>query len=265
MSYWTLRSQLNTGDLFFLHGTSPAGVLIQQLEKLEGWPPYSHIGMVVKDGDNLYLWDAPGGGKCFDDPYVADSDNRVRMQGGDRVHTGCRVSVLDDVLAYYVTKVDINGFWVRQVRPSVTRDQFAALRKFVNRVDGLPFPPKSELVSDYLFGQNKVSLFFGTYFCSQLVADSYMHMGLLEMEVLPPNGYSPAAFAMNDPDRLRLVPPATLGDVVFADWGNGPKSGGTKVRNRAVAPNATSNAPLPILSRRPTLPPPARSSRGLIE
>ena len=54
-----------------------------------------------------------------------------------------------------------------------------------------------------------------------------MHMGLLEMEVFPPNGYAPSAFALDDHVRLRLVPPAQLGTVVFADWGDGPKGGGT--------------------------------------
>ena len=235
--YPELRPQLNTGDLFFLHGTSDAGVLIEQLEEYAGWPPYSHIGMVVKDGDNLYLWDAPGGGNCFPDPYAAtDPDNRIHIKGGNPVHTGCRVSVLDDVLAYYVTKVDVNGFWVRQLTSGVSEDRFWALRRFINRVDGLPFPsgPGSEqyqavtgLGSNFLAGQDRASVFFGTYFCAQLIADSYMHMGLLEMEVFPPNGYSPAAFAMNDPQRLRLVPPAQLGEVVFADWGDGPKGGGT--------------------------------------
>ena len=60
-------------------------------------------------------------------------------------------------------------------------------------------------------------MFYGHYFCAQLVADSYLHMGLLDMEVFPPNGYSPAAFGMDDPNRLRLIPPATLGDVIFVE------------------------------------------------
>ena len=39
--YSQIRSQLGTGDLFFLHGTSDAGVMIEKLEQDEGWPPYS--------------------------------------------------------------------------------------------------------------------------------------------------------------------------------------------------------------------------------
>jgi hypothetical protein len=220
--YTQLRSQLRTGDIFFLHGTSDAGVMIEKLEKAAGWPPYSHVGMVIQDGNNLYFWDAPGGGDCFPDPYASDPDNR---KYGQPVHTGCRVAVLDDVLAYYATKVDVGGFWARQLKPAVTQDRFLALRRFINRVDGLPFPtgpgPQPEVSGlglNYTAGQEYGSMFYGSYFCSQLVADSYMHMGLLEMEVYPPNGYSPATFGMNDPERLRLVSPATLGDVIFVKW-----------------------------------------------
>ena len=54
-----------------------------------------------------------------------------------------------------------------------------------------------------------------------------MHMGLLEMEAFPPNGYSPAAFGMNDPARLPLVSPATLGDVLFVEWDRPTGSGQT--------------------------------------
>lgn len=52
-----------------------------------------------------------------------------------------------------------------------------------------------------------------------------MRMGLLGMEAFPPNGYSPAAFSMNDPTRLPLVKPATLGDVIFLEWDLPTKSG----------------------------------------
>jgi hypothetical protein len=235
--YTEVRSSLGTGDLFFLHGNSDAGVMIEKLEELAGWPPYSHIGMVIADGDDLYLWDAPGGGDCFPDPYAGDPDNRIY---GTSVHNGSRVSVLDDVLAYYATKVDIPnsgpGFWLRQLTPSVTSDRFGALRRFINRVDGQAFPtgkvpwikldPAVEgLGANFIGGQDKMSFFYGTYFCAQLVADSYMHMGLLEMEVFPPNGYSPAAFGMDDPNRLPLVKPAALSEPLFVTWDLPTKTG----------------------------------------
>lgn len=234
-TYQAVRSQLGTGDLFFLHGKSDAGVMVENLEKAEGWPPYSHIGMVIADEGNLFFWDAPGdGGLCFPDPYATDPDNRIYEKYTNGVHPGCRVSVLDDVLAYYSTLItpDMPGFWLRQLQPAVTADRFGALRKFINRVDAMPFPtgpvtlpfglqlpPEvTGLGATFLAGNDRASFFYGTYFCAQLVADSYMHMGLLDMELFPPNGYSPAAFTMDGTIRLPLVSPAKLGPVTFVKW-----------------------------------------------
>ena len=212
-----------TGDLVFLHGISDAGVMIEKLETDLDWPPFSHVGMVIRDGDDLYLWDAPGGGDLFDDPYVADPDNR--LHGQNPSHDGCRVADLKTVLTYYATRTDVDGVWVRPLKPVVSDDRFQALRLFINRVDGMPFPSGpggssgtqevSGLGMNFLAGQDRASVLFGTYFCSQLVAESYMHMGLLDHDVFPPNGYSPATFGMSDPQRLRLVAPAALGDTVF--------------------------------------------------
>ena len=60
--YTDIRSSLKTGDLFLFYGQSDAGMLIEDLEALAGMPPFSHVGMVINDGGNLYFWDAPGGG-----------------------------------------------------------------------------------------------------------------------------------------------------------------------------------------------------------
>ena len=224
--YSQVRSQLGTGDLVFLHGTSDAGVMIEKLEELAGWPPYSHVGMVINDGDDLYLWDARVEEIASRTRTATDPDNRIYKT----VHTGCRVSVLDDVLAYYATKVDVKGFWVRQLTSGVSQDRFGALRRFINRVDGQPFPtgPGKEpdvsgLGLNFAAGQDKGSLFFGTYFCAQLVADSYMHMGLLAMEAFPANGYSPAHFGIETADfgitdPPPFVPGVALGPVFFVTW-----------------------------------------------
>lgn len=222
--YSEIRGALNTGDLFFFHGTSSAAVLIENLEEAVGWPPYSHVGMVIKDGEDLYLWDAPGnGGNRFPDPYASDPDNRIH---GKPVHDGCRVAALDDILGYYATLVD-QPFTLRQLAPAASQDSFVALRRFINRVDGQPFPlgpgPRkykelTGLMTNYAAGQEGASLHYGTYFCAQLAADSYMHMGLLAMEKYPPNGYSPAALGTDaGVGRLPLVNVA-LGAATPVEW-----------------------------------------------
>lgn len=214
-SYTAIRSTLQTGDLFFFFGTSPAAVLIEDLESFSELPPYSHVGMVINDGGNLYFWDAPGSGDCFTDPYASDPNNR--LHGGNPVHPGCRVAQLDSLLAYYSTVVS-QPFELRQLNAPVSADSFTALRAFIDRVDGLPFPngpgPEwlkefSGLMANYVAGQKGISVLYGTYFCAQLVADSYMHMGLLDMDEWPPNSYSPADFVRTDKD-MPFVPGVSL-------------------------------------------------------
>jgi hypothetical protein len=242
--YSTVRPQLATGDLFFLQTKTTVGRWIEKLEEQADLPPYSHVGMVVKDDTDLFLWDAPGGGDCFVDPYARDDPDN-RLYGSNVEHPGCRVSVLDDVLAYYATKVavpkgGVPGFWVRRLTPPVSREQFTALRKFINRVDGLPFLTDFgyfPLLANFEAGQRRTTLSFGTYFCSQLVADSYMHMGLLEMEARPPNAYAPAHFGIDTADFVitdppPLVPPAALGKLCFVTWDR-PTGHGTQCEQEA--------------------------------
>lgn len=234
--YSQIRGSLNTGDLFFFYGTSPAAVLIEDLESAKGWPPYSHVGMVINDQGNLYFWDAPGSGDCFPDPYASDPNNRIH---NTPVHTGCRVAVLDDLLAYYASVVD-QPFGLRQLEstatppvPPVSADSFTALRVFIDRVDGLPFPngPGPEkfkeftgLMANFVAGQEGMSVLYGTYFCAQLVADSYMHMGLLDMAEWPANSYSPAAFGRTDTE-MPFVSSVTLATPQPVEWDKPTGSG----------------------------------------
>ena len=226
--YKTVRPELATGDLFFLQTASPQAKWIKRIEDHYRLTEYSHLGMVVKDGDKLYLWDAPGRGQCFHDHYAAeDPDNR--LFGSDPVHPGCRVSELDAVLEYYATLVDVEpkGFWLRRLTQPVSSDQFAAFRRFINRADGLPFPEElgyAALAANFAAGQAGMTLFFGTYFCSQLVADSYMHMGVLELDGRPPNAYAPAHFGLETTAEFRMtdpppwVKPPGLDTTRFVTW-----------------------------------------------
>lgn len=236
--YSQIRSSLNTGDLFFFYGQSPAAILIEDLESAKGWPPYSHVGMVINDQGNLYFWDAPGSGDCFPDPYASDPNNRIH---NTPVHPGCRVAVLDDLLAYYASVVE-QPFSLRQLSAPPSAESFAALRLFIDRVDGLPFPngPGPEkfkeftgLMANYVAGQEGMSVLYGTYFCAQLVADSYMHMGLLDMAQYPPNSYSPADFGRTD-TTLPLVS-VTLGVPQPVEWDK-PTGAGQPCAQEAAQP-----------------------------
>ena len=62
-----------------------------------------------------------------------------RIYGQTPQEGRCRVADLDDLLAYYTTVVD-PIFDLRQLSAPVSAEAFAALRLFIDRVDGFGFP-----------------------------------------------------------------------------------------------------------------------------
>jgi hypothetical protein len=211
VKYSDIRSTLNTGDIFTFSGKSALDWMIQ----LEEGKPYNHVGMVIRKGDDLYFWDAPGGGQQFPDPFM-----------NHEPHGGCRAAALDDVLGYYMQS-EVSLF-LRQVRPVVPAERLAALDVFVALADGTPFPGNGihlpdefglgiGLAASYAFGRKFNCTHAGSFFCAHLAAESYMRMGLLQLRPRPANGYSPASFDSTDPSELPLVN-CTLTDVVQVEY-----------------------------------------------
>lgn len=198
--YSQLRSQLKTGDILTFSGKSPLDWMIRFVEG----EPYTHVGMVIRDGSNLYFWDAPGGGTLFPDPYK-----------GGQSHTGCRVADLDKIMAYYMSPgVELSVYW-RQLAPAITPAQQASLLTFVNLADGMPFPGGDinlpdglglgfGLASSAAMGNAFHLTVAGYFFCAHLVAQSYMQLGVLPIAPFPANSYSPADFNSTTSKQLPL-------------------------------------------------------------
>lgn len=205
--YAQAEAGFQTGDILLFEGKSPLDYMIQEVEG----SLYNHVGMIIRQGDTLYFWDAPGGGNQFPDPYRSNQP-----------HTGCRVAPLEALLEYYMSE-EVALFY-RQLQTPLSADQIAALNIFINQADGLPFPFQTPslpdeanlglgLMGSFLLGNLFKATIAGSYFCAQLVADTYMHMGLLPISPFPANSYSPATFASYDPDKLPLVN-CSLGSVI---------------------------------------------------
>ena len=229
ITYKQIRNKLQTGDLFSFEGHAPLDFMINLMEDGK----YSHVGMVLRDTDSkLWFWHHPRQGKQFPDPYK-----------GGQPHKGCRVADLDILLGYYMQKMEIKTFTWRQLTPSITGSAFSKLINFVTMVDGLPFPGDSAqfpawiiawfkklypsfnqqelnlatgLLLTYLTGNVLRAHVTGYYFCSQLVADTYMHVGLLDRTPIPPNGYAPSNFE-DQPTPIKLNG-AKLGPVTTVTW-----------------------------------------------
>ena len=202
-TYTQIRDSLKTGDLLSFQGES--NLLDWMIQWREG-EPYTHVGMVVRDGDDLYFWDAPGGGEQFPDPY----------RGGQK-HAGCRVANLDDLLAYYMAPDggEVALYW-RQLSPALTAEQEAMCHTFIDLADGMAFPgddvPKelemlglgAGLIFSSSLGRTFKATIAGNFFCAHLVAETYMRMGLLPIAPWPSNSYSPANMDSSDPTKLPL-------------------------------------------------------------
>lgn len=223
--YSQIRNTLQTGDVITFQGKSALDYMIQ----IESHTPYNHVGMVIRLGPDLYFWDAPGGGKQFPDPYT-------NMEP----HAGCRVAPLDDLLASYMK--DEVAMYVRQLQPALGTEQLAALNTFISVANGMPFPGDHiklpwelglgvGLAASYAMGKRCGLTHVGHYFCAHLVADTYMHMGLLPIAPMPANAYAPSDF---DAANIPLIG-HTLTDVVQVNW--------DRTATRAAAPAIAGSAP----------------------
>jgi hypothetical protein len=234
VKYSDIRSTLKTGDVFTFHGNSALDWMIQ----IEEGQPYNHVGLVIRKGDDLYFWDAPGGGQHFPDPFK-----------NDQPHGGARAAALDDVLGYYMqTEVSL---FLRQVEPALSPERLAALDVFIELADGMPFPGQGiklpfelglgiGLAASFAFGNEFKSTHAGSFFCAHLAAETYMRMGLLPIAPYPANSYSPASFDSSDPKTLPLMN-CTLSDVVQVIY-DGPKYAAKSMGSAAEAATSATTA-----------------------
>jgi len=242
--YSQIRPQLQTGDILGFEGTSPLDYMINLLEQGK----YSHVGIVLRDEqDKLWLWDAPGGGNAYPDPYWP----------GPGPNPGARVVDLDTILDYYLNQMGITSFTWRKLTPSLPLAPGSALNTFISENDGTRFPgqdctlPK-ELLAEiqqkygdagtqaatcgigllltYFSGVILLVSTTGYFYCAQLVAATYMACDLLPTPparpgvvlntgsgILPANGYTPADF-MDQPKPLKLFPGYTIAAPVNVAW-----------------------------------------------
>jgi hypothetical protein len=199
----------NTGDILIFQGrsTNPIDYCIQ----LEEGEPYTHSGMIVRQGNDLVFWDAPG-----------EVDKLPDVFNGGAMPTGCRGAKLNDLLVEYMS-VEI-GLFYRKLNSVPTPDQISALNVFIKSADGTPFPMQTPplpdnlnlgfgLIASYALGRKHLT-HAGSYYCAQLVVDSYIHMGMVNNREFPANAYSPADLAANG---VPFNPGYSLGPLIVLE------------------------------------------------
>jgi hypothetical protein len=178
--YRDIRNTMLSGDLVLMHGMDMESGIIESVKH----SPWSHVAMVVRiDGvDTPLIWESS--------PlhFIRDMVLETRK-------SGARIVSLDERLEVGIMKKLYRGFAWRRLEVERTREMMDALRNYIEDVHSLPFPTDWELAKSYLRGRLlDEEAHYDSKFCAELIAETYMHMGLLASDH-PPNRYSPKDFS----------------------------------------------------------------------
>ncbi len=231
MDYSQLAPTLQTGDIFLFHGTTWVSKVIDAITDSE----YSHIGMVVREegqtGPNgLYLWQSfePEGGVVYDP--------------------------LEPYLNKYIASELGASFVCRQLAVDRSAAMIAALDAYMPTVKGLGFPSFQQWIINWISGHLGIPSAQNTFFCSELVSQTFMKMGLLPPTPLDTT-YAPANFQASNDAKLPLLLGASFGPEISVTM---PQTSGLHLE----ALNALTNVPVdPVpLSAYPAFSRPARGT-----
>ena len=182
--YAAIRPKLQTGDVVLFSGKGGISTGIKWFIESQ----WSHLGMVVRppDFDVVLLWEASP---------ITD----IRDVETGKVHKGVRLVALSERIQSYEGKVSIRLLDVKRMP-----EMLEALSKLRWELKGRPFETDVvELLKSAWegpFGQNEEDL--TSLFCSELVAEAYQHMGLLDTSK-PSNEYTPRDFSEEGDLTLR--------------------------------------------------------------
>lgn len=180
MRYRDVRDIMRTGDLVLLHGLGIESGIIESV-KLSHW---SHVAMVVRIcgvGQPL-IWESS--------PLHFIEDVLLRTR-----KSGARIVSLDERLRVGIMKKLYSGFALRRLEVERSGDMMDSLRNYIEQVHSLPFPSDWELAKSYVRGRLlDEAAAYDSIFCAELIAETYMHMGLLPVSH-PANRYSPKDFS----------------------------------------------------------------------
>jgi hypothetical protein len=204
--YENVRSRTQTGDLVLFHGLDLESKIIEFVEH----SIWSHIGMVVR---------VP----CLEYPLLWESTPLHYLTDPllHKTKSGPRLVSLDDRLVVSLNKGLYNRFMVRRLEMKRSKDMLNALSDFISEVHLMTFPTEWVVLKDFLEGRllKSAAGVRRSFYCSELVAETYMRMGLLP-ELPPSNAYLPKDFASQG--HLPLQMGAKLGkDILVANIGNG--------------------------------------------
>ncbi|BBE29925.1 hypothetical protein OSSY52_00660 [Tepiditoga spiralis] len=183
MKYNEVKKIMETGDLILFSGQYEMSKLVEKLEEC----PWSHVAMVVKFDEisEPFLWESTSltnlKDVLFDDhkkgPKLVELYKRLKSYG-------------NDVTPY---KPPIYSF--RKLNLKRTSEMLDDLYKLFYNVYGIPNPGELKMIWEVFEGKifNLPSK-KDNYTCSELIAESYIKMGLLGTKKVI-NSYMPKDFS----------------------------------------------------------------------
>lgn len=190
-----LKQNAETGDILLFSTKCLASLIIEWGESTD----WSHVGMIVRhrfyankidpEKDKLYVWEAEPG-----------SDGNKDALKGDQHQSGVRLVPLQRRIRY---TPGCSGMLYKRLNGITESRKQEINKKMLNweqSEDGKPFTSqfltmvKAVTTNSEDLNESYSSAYTpSAYFCSQLVARTYIHLGLL-----PPSKFRPAEFAPVD-------------------------------------------------------------------
>lgn len=181
--YSELKAELQTGDLILFSGQYPISKFVQKLEH----SMWSHVAMVVRlpEWEEPLLWESTALTNLEDvlvhdhltGPKLVDLKQRLETYGSD------------------VTPYVPPRYAVRPLKLERTDDMIAALHALFTELHGIPNPGQWKMIWEVIEGRFlHIRSKLDNYTCSELVAESFIKMGLLDPNAVI-NGFMPRDFS----------------------------------------------------------------------
>jgi hypothetical protein len=196
VAYKQIAGDLQTGDLLFCHGIIKSSLEVEKLEDCE----WSHVAMVIRqDAHTILIWESTSADNLQDVRFHVTKSGPQLVRLIDRISTD--VSNNDDTL-----------FAIRKLNAHRTPKMIDALNAFIDEVHDAVFPSLVRMYLEVLEGKVGIKTGYQDFFCSKLVAATYIQMGLLSPDRVP-NSYEPKSFTSQD--ELELLHGSSLGESFF--------------------------------------------------
>ncbi|MCB1159522.1 MAG: hypothetical protein KDK45_18625 [Leptospiraceae bacterium] len=203
-NYKDLEPFLKTGDIILMHGLFPMSQVIEALE----WSYWTHSGMVVLAAD-LGLENCP--------PVLyweSNSLKNIKDINTNTFKSGPMLVGLEERLKGNKGYYD-SAFVLRQLQVERTDTMFENLKDLMPEVSSAIFPNDFDMFYRGMLGRCfNQSVSMDKIYCSELVAMSYIRMGLLPKYRVP-NAYEPGDFSIRR--RIPLLQRAFLYNQIYID------------------------------------------------